>query len=383
MSQQFSFQRRKARRNPKAIRRVGVAFQAAPAGAAGATAGDYPGVLIHEPEEGRRSWVAGSISFAVHAGAIALLLLFAALAPQVAENILEVQLIRDEPETARPAPMALAERALPNFAPQVQAVAPQIVNPHIISDASPVVRAEALQMDAVASIRAPTEISRSSAPVVERVSAVHSPIQARASTVDVQGVGGPAVRGPIKIDAPAGPSVGPRQVTTTSAGRSIGTGKLDVGGTGSSVREGRITGRDVVGTPTGAPVVTINTAVGDGLLGGAGGDGTGRGPSAITSTECFQKPEVNRYLAAVQQKTLDRWILPPGVDPDETVTLRFRIDSAGSATKVSLVDASSNALGASAVDALRSAAPFPPIPDDAGCLARVPIVATFSNPVAG
>ena len=149
------------------------------------------------------------------------------------------------------------------------------------------------------------------------------------------------------------------------------------------MREGRITGRDVVGTPTGAPVVTINTAVGDGLLGGAGGDGTGRGPSAVTSTECLQKPEVNRYLEAVQQKTLDRWILPPGVNPDQTVTLRFRIDTAGSATKVSLVDASSNALGASAVDALRSAAPFPPIPDDAGCLARVPIVATFTNPVAG
>ena len=63
---------------------------------------------------------------------IGLLLLLAALAPQVAENILEVQLIRDEPETPRPAPRALAERALPNFAPQVQTVAPQIVNPHII-----------------------------------------------------------------------------------------------------------------------------------------------------------------------------------------------------------------------------------------------------------
>jgi len=383
MSQQLSFQHRKARRNPKAMRRVGLSFQAAPAGASGSAVADYPGVLIHDPEEGRRSWLAGSVSFAVHAGAIGLLLLFAALAPQVANNILEVQLIRDEPEKARPAPMALAERALPNFAPQVQAVAPQIVNPHIISDASPVVRAEALQMDAIASVRAPTEISRSSAPVVDRVSAVHSPIQARTSAVDVQGVGGPAVRGPIKIAAPAGPSVGPRQVTTTSAGRSFGTGKLEVGGTGSSVREGRITGRDVVGTPTGAPVVTINTAVGDGLLGGAGGDGTGRGLSAETANQCLQKPEVTRYLDGVQLKTLDRWILPPGLDSNQKVTLRFRLDHAGSATDVSLVDASSNALGASAVDALRSAAPFPPMPDGARCLARVPITATFTNPLAG
>lgn len=382
MSQPLSYQRRKARHNPKAVHRVGLAFQPAPAGA-GADGGEYPGVLDHDPEGGRRSWLAASLSFLVHGGAIALLLLLAALAPEVADNILEVQLIRDEPETARPAPMALAERALPNFAPQVQAVAPQIVNPHVISDASPVVRAEALQMDAVASVRAPTEISRSSAPVVERVSAVHSPIQARAANIDVKGVAGPAVRGPIQVNAPAGPSVGPRQVQTTTAGRSFGTGKLEVGGTGSSVREGRITGRDVVGTPTGAPVVTINTAVGDGLLGGAGGDGTGRGPSAMTARECYGKPQVMRYLTAVQQKTLDRWNLPPGVDSDQTVTLRFQLDTTGSATNVSLVDASSNALGASAVDALRAAAPFPPLPDGARCLARVPITATFTNPVAG
>jgi len=65
------------------------------------------------------------------------------------------------------------------------------------------------------------------------------------------------------------------------------------------------------------------------------------------------------------------------------VTLRFNLDAAGSASRVSLVDATDNALGASAVDALRSAAPFPPMPSDARCLSQVPIVATFSNPVAG
>ena len=56
--------------------------------------------------------------------------------------------------------------------------------------------------------------------------------------------------------------------------------------------------------------------------------------------------------------------------------------SAGSASKVSLVKADDNALGVSAIDALRSASPFPPIPDSARCLARVPITATFSNPGA-
>ena len=72
-----------------------------------------------------------------------------------------------------------------------------------------------------------------------------------------------------------------------------------------------------------------------------------------------------------------------GVTADQKVTLRFKLDAAGSAMNVSLVHASDNALGASAVDALRAAAPFPPIPDEARCLARRPITATFTNPVAG
>jgi TonB family protein len=76
-------------------------------------------------------------------------------------------------------------------------------------------------------------------------------------------------------------------------------------------------------------------------------------------------------------------VLPPGVQANQRVTLRFKLDVAGSATSVSLVKASDNALGASAVDALRAAAPFPPMPTAARCLGLVPITATFSNPVAG
>jgi TonB family protein len=260
-------------------------------------------------------------------------------------------------------------------------VAPQIINPRVIAAATPAVRADALQMDAVASVVAPRQITRSSAPVVERVSAVNSPIAARASTVDVKGVGGPAVRGPIKIDAPVGPSVGPRKVDVASTVPSMGTGKLEIGGQGSSVREGVISNRDVVGSPTGAPLVSIDTAVGDGILRGSGGSGTS--VMSQSTSECLDRPEVRAYLDQVQKRTLDRWILPPGIKADNKVTLRFQLDVAGSALSVSLVRASDNALGASAVDALNAAAPFPPLPSRVRCLARVPITATFSNPVAG
>ena len=83
----------------------------------------------------------------------------------------------------------------------------------------------------------------------------------------------------------------------------------------------------------------------------------------------------------VQDRTIHRWILPPGVSTGERVRLRFHLDAAGSASKVSLVETSDNALGASAVDALRAAAPFPSMPENVRCLSQIPIVGTFTNPV--
>ena len=348
---------------------------------AGAAAIDFPGIEVHEPETSRRALLTGGLSALLHGGVLGLLFLLAYLAPALDEELIPVQLLKEEtPKEAAPAPRVLAERRLPNFAPQVQAVAPQIVNPRVIADSSPAVTAEALQMDSVSSVVAPTQIARSNT-VVERVSAVNSPIAARATAVDVSGIGGPVVRGPVKIDAPVGPSVGPTQVQVASTGSSMGTGKLSIG-SGSSVREGVISNRDVIGSPTGAPLVNIDTAIGEGYLRGSGGTGSSVLGSSGKARDCLDKPVVVSYLGNVESRTLDRWILPPGVAADQKVTLRFALDVAGSPITVSLVRASDNALGASAIDALRAAAPFPPMPEEARCLVRLPITATFSNPGA-
>jgi TonB family protein len=368
---------RPKRHTPMQTRRIGPAF----AGAAIAAAPeDFP-LEFWEPEGNRRR--AGSLSAALllHGGALAILVFLASLAPMIDDTIIPVSLIRDEPDAPEPAPArrALAERRSLNYAPAMQAVAPQIVNPHVIADASPAIEATALDMDAVSSVAAPTQISRASSVVVDRVSAVRSAATARATRVDVGNVGGPAVRGPIRAGSPVGPSVGPRVVAAAKGGATTGTGKLAIGG-GSSVREGILSTRDVQGSPTGAPLVSVDTAVGEGFTRGGTTGGTGTGTSS--STDCFGLPVVQTYLGNVESRTLDRWSLPPGVDPDQRVTLKFRLDVAGSASKVSLISADDNALGASAIDALRAASPFPPIPDAARCLARVPITATFSNPGA-
>jgi TonB family protein len=343
----------------------------------------YPGYATPDPEGTKRRLATGLLAALLHFGALGFLFLMAALAPELTEELIPVQLIKEEPapEPAA-APKALAERRPLPFNPQVQAVMPQIVNPHVIAEAAPAIQAEALQMDAVSSVTAPTQIASAQAVVVERVSAVNSIAKATASAVDVTGVAAPAVRGPTRIDAPVGPSVGPTQVTAAAVAPTIGTALQIGSGSGSSVAEGVISNKDVVGSPDGALIVSVDTAVGDGFLRGAGG-GDGVGASVMSQSACLSRPEVSIYLSGVKDRMLDRWVLPPGVSSNQKVTLRFRIDAAGSASNVSVVSAEDNALGASAVDALRAASPFPPMPDAARCLTQVPIKGTFSNPVAG
>jgi TonB family protein len=348
----------------------------------GAIAAAYPGFGTPDEDGAKRRLATGLLAALIHFGALGTLMILAAIAPVIEEKLIPVQLLKEEPppppEPAA-APKALAERRPLPFSPQVQSITPQIVNPHVIAEAAPAIHAEALQMDAVSVVSAPTQIT-SAATVVERVSAVNSIVRAQAASVDIASVGAPVVRGPTRIDGPVGASVGPRKVTSAAVGPSVGTA-LQIGGTGSSVAEGVLSNRDVVGSPDGALVVAVDTAVGDGFLRGTGGSSSGS--SIVSKTACMQRPEVTTYLMTVKDRTLSRWVLPPGVDADRKVTLRFRLDAAGSASDVSVVRTEDNALGASAVDALRAASPFPPMTEDVRCLTQVPIVGTFSNPVAG
>jgi TonB family protein len=384
MSEQLKIRRRRhAHRSAMSRQRLGPAFERPVRGDV-ATA-DLPMLGLREPESSRRTLITGSVAAFVHLGALGLLVFIASLTPVIQENLLEVQLLKPEeaqPDEPAPAPKALAERRPFDFAPQMQTVQPQIVNPRVIADASPTIPAEALQMDAVATVAAPTQVARSTT-VVERVSTVNSIATATASSVDVPTSSGPVVRGPVRIDAPAGPSVGPRKVEVATNAHSIGTGTLSIG-KGSSVREGVLSDRDVIGSPDGAPLVSVNLAIGEGNLRGSGGTGSSLEPGgSISTADCLGRSEVQAYMSVVKDRMYDRWQLPPGVPSDQEVTLKFTLDVAGTALQVELVRSSDNALGVSAVDALRAASPFPPIPDRARCLAQRRLIGTFTNPSAG
>jgi len=275
-----------------------------------------------------------------------------------------------------PAPKALAERRSVDFAPQAQAVAPNVVNPRVIAKAAPTVQAERLKLDDTGSVVAPREISRS-AVSVEHVSPVTSVASATASKVDLGTASAPALRGPTDPTLPGGASAGPRQITT---GSTVGTGTVANLPTGSSVREGIASNRDVVGSPDGARVASVNTRVGESMMRGTGGDDGSGGGGGV---ECNQRPEVQSYIAQVKDRMYARWVLPDGVPSSSSVQLKFTIDAGGSVSRIEAVGAGDARLAQSAAEALRASSPFPPLPAAARCLAQTPVSGTFRNPAGG
>jgi protein TonB len=280
-----------------------------------------------------------------------------------------------KPAEPAPAPKALAERRSVNFAPSAQAVAPQIVNPSVVQQASPTLNAKALDVKALDSVAAPRDIQTASVAVqtVEAVTNVSAPSSAPRN-LDLGQAVAPALRGPVTAKGgPAGASVGPRAVAGAK-GNSVGTGSVVRSGDGSSVREGVVTGRDVLGSPDGERLANVNTQVGSGNLRGPGGEGTSLGGDA---PDCDQRPEVKAYREQVRQRTLARWVAPPSMTTGAKATLAWKLDPAGSATSVQLINASTSEVGNSVVNALRAASPFPPMNDRVRCLANRKLTGTF------
>ena len=354
--------------------RLGHALAAGAAG--GGAAVEFPGLDVLEPGGGRSRILTGGVSLLIHGGMVGALLLAAWLAPvEEIEELIEItrieeQVTRDEPA---PAPRVVAE-ARTAYDPAPMAVAPQIVSPAVVQKAAPVVAARKLDMESLNPVQAPIEV-KGAARVVERARAYQSNVQVTASPVKIDAAS-PQIRGPVEIQAPSGIQAGPRQVT--SVGNTVGIADPKALGSGSSVREGIASNRDVHGARTGARA-EANWAVGDGNLRGSGGSGTG--PGGISWADCQARPEVQAYMERVRRRTYARWILPPGVSPNQQVKMRMVLDASGTVVSSKLVSAPDTNLGNSAVEALRSASPFDHMPDRVRCLAGNPLIGTFRNPV--
>jgi hypothetical protein len=337
----------------------------------------FPGSPMPEPAGARERLVSSGASILLHGALLLALMLIAnAAREEIQEQLIEVTRVtepsQDEPA---PRPRAIAESMARSFAPAPMAVAPQIVNPTVLQPRIPNVQAAPVPLAQLQPTQAPRDITAPTLPSVPQARAVPSPIALPTTAprvVDTSNA--PALSGPVDFQAPVGTSSGPRPVVNT--GDTFGVADPAALGTGSSVRDGIASDRDVLGGKTGERA-SVNVAVGANGGRGTGGDGTGLGGS---QEDCMARAEVKAYIAHIRDRMLARWRAAPAQLPDGVyhVSLSFRLDPSGSASEVAFKSANNDAVGASAVEAMRAASPFDQMPDRARCLAGDRLTANFT-----
>ena len=112
---------------------------------------------------------------------------------------------------------------------------------------------------------------------------------------------------------------------------------------------------------------------GTGLAGGGTGTGTGGGSS--TGLKGIPNADYNQYLDKVQKRVYPIWHSlnqVPGV-----AWVRFTLDRAGKLVQAEVIESSDSRLNINALEAMKRASPFPPIPESLKNLANDPIILVF------
>jgi TonB family protein len=137
------------------------------------------------------------------------------------------------------------------------------------------------------------------------------------------------------------------------------------------------------GTGTGPYGVPGGSRSGTGLAGG--GTGTGSGGGSNTGLKGISNSDYSQYLNQLKKRVESVWKYPDEVTGVQKVTVRFALDRAGKLTQAVVLESSDSRLNASAVEAMKRASPFPPIPDSLKDLANEPLIMRFevSNRVRG
>jgi TonB family protein len=135
---------------------------------------------------------------------------------------------------------------------------------------------------------------------------------------------------------------------------------------------GSLKGMGTGAGPYGAPG---GSRSGSGLSGGGSGAGTGGGSS--TGLKGIANSDYNQYLQQLKKRVESVWKYPDDVTGVQKVAVRFILDRAGKLTLAEVLDSSDSRLNTSAVEAIKRASPFPPIPESLKDLANEPMIIRF------
>jgi TonB family protein len=135
-------------------------------------------------------------------------------------------------------------------------------------------------------------------------------------------------------------------------------------------------GLKAAGNGAGPYGVAGGSKSGTGLTGGGTGAGSGGGSS--TGLKGIPNSDYNQYLQQLEKRVRSVWKYPDDVSGVQKVAIRFALDRAGKLMQADVLDSSDSRLNASAVEAMKRASPFPPIPESLKDLANEPLIIRFT-----
>jgi TonB family protein len=179
---------------------------------------------------------------------------------------------------------------------------------------------------------------------------------------------------PTKGSSPNLSSVSPAVAQPRGAGvKEAGTGE-DV----RALKEGSEIPGALRGTGAGLGPYGVPGGVRDGKGIAGGGTGTGLGGGSATGLRGKFNAEYGEYLKTIEKRVYAVWRYPDAASGVQKVSVRFTVDRAGKLTQVEVVESTDPRINASALEAMKKASPFPPIPESLRDLADEPLIIRFT-----
>ncbi len=91
----------------------------------------------------------------------------------------------------------------------------------------------------------------------------------------------------------------------------------------------------------------------------------------------LSSPDFAPYLKMIEMRVRSVWKYPDAMTGTHNLSIVFTLDKSGNLTRAEIVDSSDSRLNSSAVQAIKTAAPFPPIPETLSELAGQPLRIKF------
>lgn len=131
------------------------------------------------------------------------------------------------------------------------------------------------------------------------------------------------------------------------------------------------------GTNTGAYGMPGGSRSGTGIAGG--GTGVGSGGGGVTGLRGIPGSEFDGYLDQIKKRVQSAWKYPDGITGVQKLQISFVLDRAGKLVRAEVIQTTDPRLNTSALEAMRRASPFPPIPQRLiEHIANEPIGITFT-----